>query len=530
MSSVKIFRVIPVLVLALALAGCGSGSDLRAGGPDPATLAPADTPLYIELVVRPQGDLLTAVKDASDRLLGKDFNLGGRVIELLDKRLKKRGQSYAQDIEPWLGQRVGLALPDIGSLITGNDPRFAVFMATTSKAAAESVLKRLMERAERRDGHKLESETYRGISFKTRRNSAGESSHGLVENFMVATDSPSTFREIVDARGNSLASNAEFKQTIAGLSGGRLITGYVSGSGVTTAIKLGLRQLPREQLLQNGISEKQIQDFFKSKIAASSVATDLYVGDKKIGLELSVPKAPKRSSDGSVAKLVGDLPANSSISVGFADVGRGLLGQIKQQGSYAQIERYFPNIGSVLGWMGDTALFFSGTDLSSLGGGVVITTDSTDEAEEKVDELTGLFVTAFNPTLGLQRSEKTISGATGYAFSGGKLPPGVTINAVVKDKRAVIAFGDSATKAALGEGDRLSESDIYESAAEGLGNEINPLFLADTDSLAQLVATFDQDDSENAQKAISYLKRMSYIAFGTDEDNGMLLRLVVGLS
>ena len=69
---------------ALLVAGCGGGGTTSSfTGPDPATLTPADTPLFAEAVVRPEGDQKEAVEAALSKLLATD-DPGEFIIQRLD--------------------------------------------------------------------------------------------------------------------------------------------------------------------------------------------------------------------------------------------------------------------------------------------------------------------------------------------------------------------------------------------------------------------------------------------------------------
>ena len=99
------------------LAGCGGdgGGTSPPTGPDPATVTPADAPLFAEGVVRPEGDRKEALDSALSKLLATD-DPGGFVVEQLDKCAGGRdaGLTYEDDIEPWLGEQAGIFLEDFG--------------------------------------------------------------------------------------------------------------------------------------------------------------------------------------------------------------------------------------------------------------------------------------------------------------------------------------------------------------------------------------------------------------------------------
>src|SRR4051794_38120626 len=107
-----------LLLLAVAVAvvvgGCGSSSSSSGGsGTDPASLMPATTPLYLEMTVRPTGDLKDQMDALASKILRTD-DPGAKITSLIDKAIQEQtpGESYAKDIEPWLGEKAGMGLSD----------------------------------------------------------------------------------------------------------------------------------------------------------------------------------------------------------------------------------------------------------------------------------------------------------------------------------------------------------------------------------------------------------------------------------
>ena len=108
--------LLPLVLLVALLAGCGGdgGGSSAPAGPDPATVTPADAPLFAEAVVRPEGDRKEALESALSKLLATD-DPGAFVVERLDKWLaaEDAGITYEEDIEPWLGEQAGFFLADV---------------------------------------------------------------------------------------------------------------------------------------------------------------------------------------------------------------------------------------------------------------------------------------------------------------------------------------------------------------------------------------------------------------------------------
>ena len=117
---------LPFLLLALALAGCGGAGG--AADADPATAVPAGTAIYLEGVVRPEGDQREDVLDAARKVLRTD-DPEAKIRELVDKGLaesdRKAKATYKDDIAPWLGEKAGVWVAGVNRclLYTSPSPR-----------------------------------------------------------------------------------------------------------------------------------------------------------------------------------------------------------------------------------------------------------------------------------------------------------------------------------------------------------------------------------------------------------------------
>src|SRR3954447_12333015 len=97
---------------ALAIAGCGGGGG--GGSDDPATVAPANAPVYLQATLRPTGQLKTNAGDAISTVTG-ETDPGKAIVDLINQQLQSSANdsdvtSYEKDIQPWLGEKAGLFL------------------------------------------------------------------------------------------------------------------------------------------------------------------------------------------------------------------------------------------------------------------------------------------------------------------------------------------------------------------------------------------------------------------------------------
>ena len=151
--------VVPVAAaFAAGLAGCGAGagSGASGGGPDPADVMPKSSVLYVEGAVRPDGDQGIEVRRLAGKILRTE-DPGQKIQDLIDQGLAKdgRGETYAKDIEPWLGRRVGVGVTSI----TGDEPGFIVALATKDADAARTFVRKEAEH-DKAVEHTYEDTTY----------------------------------------------------------------------------------------------------------------------------------------------------------------------------------------------------------------------------------------------------------------------------------------------------------------------------------------------------------------------------------
>ena len=97
-----------IAALIAALAGCG-GESKSGGSLDPAALTPASASAYLGLTVRPSGETKDDAQRISRTLFGTDAP-GQAILDLAAKATGQSALSFEQDVDPWLGDRAGVAL------------------------------------------------------------------------------------------------------------------------------------------------------------------------------------------------------------------------------------------------------------------------------------------------------------------------------------------------------------------------------------------------------------------------------------
>jgi hypothetical protein len=203
-------------LLVLAASGCGGGP---AGvGADPANAVPAGTSIYVEGVLRPEGDQRADVLDAAGKLL-RARDPERRIRELVDQGLKKAEGgplSYGRDIEPWLGQRAGVWV----TAVQRAKPGYVVLVATKDSEKAQQAIDGEINRA----GKRVTGRTFGDVDYQV--DSDGVAA-GIVGDFLAVGTEAEFKRTISALDGRSLAEDKGYRRAISELSDDRLGHFYV---------------------------------------------------------------------------------------------------------------------------------------------------------------------------------------------------------------------------------------------------------------------------------------------------------------
>jgi hypothetical protein len=228
-------RLVIALTSLLALAGAATVAIslflAGAGADQAARLAPADTALYVNVLLQPASGQRAQLAELTSRLPGfaDASSLDAKIDQVAQNLLGQAGVDYSEQIEPWLGDQVGLALGAEG-LVAG-EPRGVVLVTVRDEEAAATALGGLVPDAE--------SRTYEGVELHV----APDASWALVGGLLAAGATPDEVEAVVDvARGASpaLADDAEFRAAIERLPPDRVGTFYadlaaLSGGAVADA-------------------------------------------------------------------------------------------------------------------------------------------------------------------------------------------------------------------------------------------------------------------------------------------------------
>src|SRR5215217_1988957 len=210
-----------VLLWVLALAGCGGSSS--SGGDDPASLVPADAPVFFEATLRPEGDVRDGALDAAGKVL-RTNDPRQRIEELVQQAFAESGDDggvrldYARDVKPWLGEKAGVWAASTDE--EGQDSSAVAILSATDTDKARDTIDRLSKESDKR----FSSKSYEGVDYKS--NGEGDAV-GVVDDFAVIGTEAEFRRTVAAADGDGLDDDKRYKDAVGELSDDRLAHVYV---------------------------------------------------------------------------------------------------------------------------------------------------------------------------------------------------------------------------------------------------------------------------------------------------------------
>jgi Protein of unknown function (DUF3352) len=507
-------------LLVLGVSACG-GSSGKAGA-DPASAVPSGTSIYVEGVLRPEGDQRDDVLDAARKLL-RTGDPERRIHELVDQGLKKSDGgplSYGRDIEPWLGQRAGVWATGLQRA----QPGYVVLVATKDAEKAQ----RSIDDGLKRTGKRVTERSFGDVDYQV--DSDGVAA-GIVGDFFAVGTEAEFKRTITALDGRSLAEDKGYRRAIGELSDSRLGHFYLD---VGPLVEAALRADPKA----SGRAD-QIRALFPFDKLGPVAGAFLADGDRlaldvvMTGEGAGVLKSFGLLTATGTTPLLAELPGDAWAAAGSPQVGRSLKGVFDRVagalGGTVAAQQLRQSTGldleqDVFGWMGDAALFVRGSSKADLEGGLVV--QSTDEA---------LSTRAFGKFAGLARTQGgqdvqpvRVAGADA-AFQVANPDLDKPIVLARGNGRVVLAYGERAAADGLKPAQRLGDADVFAQAKATLGGDYQPAFLVSMPALLAAIEKAGHPDPGYA-RAKPYLEALSVIAGGSrSEAKRVRSRVAVGL-
>jgi hypothetical protein len=484
---------------ALAISACGGGGG-GVSSDDPASLAPADAPLYIQGVLRPHRQLKTNVETLASTISGYD-DPTSKLIDLFDQSLRDsqplngKTQTFAKDFEPWLGDRAGVFVEGF----TG-DPPAAGIVQTTDPLATQRAIDDSKEKGDK-------DRSYQGVDYLVDGNDG--TSAGVVGDFLVIGNEKAFKDAVGVSKGDdSLGDQDDFTKALDQAPSRSLADAYVSLEGVANEVRA-----------DNPANVKSLEGAI-GDTSGKTVLASLVPSSDSLEVDLST-NADQNVQLTDLSKLIETFPAESFAAIGIPDLGDRVsktIDQLERSGvpgvSKDAIDQQLSNVGlsldEITGALGDVGIFAEGSDRRSLQGAAVINSPDPQAGEKLISKLTAFALASGQPGIG-----KAIAG-NGFSVRDPEQLGGQPLTITSVPPRIVIGYGLPATAGALSVegGNDLANDPTYKQAVAALGG-------AGLSGYVSLSKVFQLADALGAirdpgyQQARRYLDNLTYAVLGS---------------
>jgi hypothetical protein len=488
------------LAAAGGVAGCASSTG-AGGGTDPASLVPARATLYAEAVVRPDAARAGDAEAALARIL-RTADVPGTLSGLFDRAAREHGVRFAQDIEPWLGDRAAVAALSVG----GREKDTVLVAASRDDARAQAALSKILPGAVQR--------TYREVEYR-----AGDKEHaaGAVFGESVVLGTEEGLKAAIDAsKGSSLAESDALKKARETVSRDRVGLLYLDVAG-----------LVRGALASSGGAAAQAAPFLEplTKALPSTIAVGLEAHADLLRLDGAAfgnGGGPQPAASG--ADALATLPADAWLGVGIGELGQtvnGFLDRVTSGGGIAGIavDAFLRQAGQsagldirrdLLAWMGDAGIFAAGGS-GDIGGALVVSSKDAAATRAAVRRLATLAGQSGGRSVDPLRADGVDEG---FTVRGQGDSPDILVAA--GGDRFVVAAGRAALQGALKPVGSITDSAAFKDVAGKLRAGVRPSFFVDVEKLRSIAGS--KSGSGDHTGAGRHLDAFGAVAGGTTRD------------
>src|SRR5690348_7145430 len=499
-------------------AGCGGSSD-SGSGTDPASVAPAGSPVFVDFTIRPEGETKKNIEALAKNIAGVD-DLGGLIAEELEKSSAENGEEFdfEKEVEPWLGEEGGLFLGDYS---TGNFQEIgAAFQTSNEDEAREFVDKQVEAKSE---GSK--SGSYNGVDYVVEEDETG-TTLGVFNGLVAFAQSEKIFKSMVDAsEGENLAGEDAFTSATGNTPDESAADVYVDVGGLIKEAGNEIDANTQTFLDSLGIEPKE----------ATAVAS-LVPNSDNVELDISSNISGGNPPSGDASGLLGSLPSTSVGALASAEFGKrfnegiskideeGIPGQVPPHQLKKAMKQAGVDLEAIANSIGDVGVYVTGNSEKTLAGALVMEAESDTQATNTVSNV-GLFLRK----AGIPGVTEISEGATGFSIRSPELGRQPVVVAA-KGSRIVIGYGLASALSAFQESGRtLAENPAFKEAESALGGTPIAAFV-DGPSALNLAQALVPPGEEGFEEAQQYLKKIGYLAIGSEASNGLATaKVIVGV-
>jgi Protein of unknown function (DUF3352) len=483
----------------VAVSACGDEGTSSSGA---ASVAPADSLIYGEATLRPEGDQKAAVEALVNKFPGEG-SAGDRIQRLMETLFTEADTSlsYREDVEPWLGDEAAFFVSNLRP--DGEDADAALLVATEDEDASMAAVQKAA--SDERESEHGGEDVYLYHD--------GEEAAAAVDGWL-ALGTPGAVEAAIDTADgdNPIEDEDRFNETLEDAPEERLGFVYVDMPAFYERLQEmpGAAQLgPFRQIFEDAILVTADADESAVRFEAT-IPTRLTAG---------FPIVSEGSGD------AGDLPADSWIALaqpdlggtieGYVDLAAGALGGRDVIEEQLRAATGLDLEEDVISWMGDWSAFVRGTSVDSLGGAVVIETSDEEASGRFLDAIARLVRQDADAAVSIGALDLA-GGGEGYTVRGPELPQ--PVHMFQRDGRVVAAYGDAAASDALDPGETLAGTDDYTQAEDALGGDFAVSFFLAFEPILELAESEGASAEPDYQEAKPYLEPLGALVGGATEE------------
>jgi len=281
-----------------------------AGGPGDVVdrMVPGDTDVYATLYLDPSLSQKLALQGLMQRFpaLNTQKQLDSRVDQVMDSALKPEGISFANDVHPWLGTQVAVALR------LANGTPTAVIIDSKDDTRAAAALARIRTTSAGRDDT-WTNQVHAGVTVSVGTPSGAQGTpiaYAYLDHTAVIGNSYAQVDEVIDTdhgRQPALRTTAAYTSTLQRLPADRLGLVYASGPGVASAVRQAITGA-------GGIADATVLKAFDDSAAAlRSLGLAVSAQSKGLAADLAVVTDTSKLSPAARAALAAPRASNPAL-------------------------------------------------------------------------------------------------------------------------------------------------------------------------------------------------------------------------
>lgn len=296
------------VLVAVAIAACGSSGPQT---PSPANKVPANVALYVGATVQPSTSQWTALQSVIDKVGGA--GTADKLVTKLENALAKpssNGMSFTKDVQPWLGNQVGLAL---------------LKLPTGAATNQQAVLADLLLVAPTLHP----SEAQQDLALLTKSGMPNGTTAKVSGDYVLFGGKHAVALAAATSTGNSLASTSSYKTDLGKVGSDSLGVLYVNPHGILQAeLNAANGNAAQQQLLKPLLAQVP---------SGSSAMLGVSVTSSTVELNLATSGYKAPTSPGAPADVSG-LPADSWLAVGTPAISaKQLKSALSQLSTFARL-------------------------------------------------------------------------------------------------------------------------------------------------------------------------------------------------